>query len=100
VTRLILSPFDPAAPGSHMQRMRMLETIRAEGDDDPTPRQTAERMRRIHDVLLPRLRTDDGTPVEAALDLISADDYDALLSGMWATTADTVPLGSTPASTG
>jgi nucleotide-binding universal stress UspA family protein len=99
MTRLILSPFDPAAPGSHMQRMRMLSLIGDEGEER-TAAQTAARMRSLHAVLLERLRTDDGTPVEAALELISADDYDALIVGMWATVSDTVPLGSTPASTG
>ncbi len=101
MTKLILSPWDPAAPGSYMQRLRMFALV--EDRDEPgevTMRETAVRMRMIHEALLTRLRTDDDTPVEAALKLISADDYDALIGGMWAVVNDTVPLASTATSTG
>ena len=33
-------------------------------------------------LLLPRLSTDDGTTVEAALDQLSAEEFDGLLSGV------------------
>jgi hypothetical protein len=103
MTKLILAPFDPSAPGSHAQRMRMLELVdayegaRTEGSGLSVARLSL----RINELILPRLRTDDGTPVAEALAQISADDYDLLVQGMFAATgADTVPLASTATSTG
>ena len=103
MTNLILAAFDPAAPGSHAHRMRMFDLV-----DEYGTAQIANDVyalariaRKINLVVLPRLRTDDGTPVEAALEEISADEYDLLVKGLFAQGAkDSVPLASTPNSTG
>lgn len=99
MTKLILAPFDPAAPGSHAHRMRMLDLVdeygTAQTDNDVYA--LARIARKINLVVVPRLRTDDGTPVEAALADISADQYDLLVGGLFAQGAkDAVPLASTP----
>jgi len=102
MTNLLLAAFDPAAPGSHAHRMRMLDLV-----DEYGTAQTANDVyglariaRKINAVVLPRLHTDDGTPVEAALAEISADEYDLLVGGLFAQGAkDAVPLESTPGST-
>ncbi len=104
--KLILSPFDPAAPGSHAQRMRMMELIDEFGDlkdaEDAKGIGTrlARLMVRVSKIIEPRLRTDDGSPVADALALLSADDYDVLMGGMLAEAGeDAVPLESTATST-
>ena len=98
MTKLILSAFDPAAPGSFMERQRLLElveeweTAREEGK----PGALARLARRMSELVLKRLRTDDGTPVEDALELLSANEYDELAQGLLtAGGSDNVPLAST-----
>jgi hypothetical protein len=111
MTKLILAPFDPHAPGSHMQRVRLMEiTARidelqnaaaaAEDAADAKQKQIyeMEAMRlylRVAGMASQRLRTDDGTAVSEALEQLSADDFDRLLQGMLAVAEnDTVPLAS------
>lgn len=99
MTSLILAPFDPAAPGSHAIRMRMLDLVDAyaTAQEKSDVYALARVARQINAAVLPRLRTDDGTPVEAALADISADEYDLLVGGLFAQGAkDAVPLASTP----
>jgi hypothetical protein len=98
MTKLILAPFDPAAPGSHSERMRMLDLASAYEDAQGSGNgaSMARVAKRINDIVLKRMRTDDGTPVEAAMEQLSANDYDLLVQGMWnVADADTVPLAST-----
>ena len=81
MTTLIVKPIDMAAPGSYRQRSRLLRTIASIGDvsnvDDGAA--VAQAYLEIEDLVLSRLETDDGTPVEDALDRLSANDFDVLL---------------------
>ena len=102
MTKLILAPFDPAAPGSFRQRNELLEQLAAlvEAQQEDNLPAAVRAQQHIKTALMPRLRTDDGTPVADALAEISANDYDALTQGLFAVAgADTVPLASTPTST-
>ncbi|MBI2934669.1 MAG: hypothetical protein HYY29_03760 [Chloroflexi bacterium] len=94
MTKLFVRAIDPAQPGSYRDRARLfaivekLEAAKASSD----PYLTAQAFRLIDEALMPRLSTDDGTAVEDALDMLSAREFDGLLSGlMSASSEDTVP---------
>lgn len=121
MTRLLVTPIDPAAPGSYRKRRRMLqagreaqnatsriEAMQAQIKADPALADAfADEMNakinevmdvqlRMEDLILQDVKTDDGSPVEAALDEISANDFDRLLKALLGQ-GDTVP-NSTSAS--
>lgn len=94
MTRLILTPLDPNAPGSFRERLALYELI-GELDRSTKARDMAAQAGaygRLVGVIVKRLHTDDGTDVQAALDELSASDFDALLLG--ATAESSVPLAS------
>lgn len=94
--KLILAPFDPAAPGSHAQRMRMMELVEQYEEAQATGKGMARIARKINELVLPRLHTDDDSPVADALERVSANEYDVLVGGLFATAGeDAVPLEST-----
>ncbi len=81
MTTLIVRKIDPEAPGSYRERRRHREitkrlNVARKGDDVA---EIIGAMEDAEDYLIGRLSTDDGTSVEAALDLISAKDFDNLL---------------------
>ena len=79
-------PIDMNAPGSFRERSKALRVLAAIRNDelDNINGQIA-----IEDVLLPRLETTDGGDIEAALDKLSASDFDDLLSQILATEVPT-----------
>ena len=102
MTKLIVTPLDMAAPGSYKAR-RLLQRLTAiyrtlrdmgDADDEDSRQRRGDLMGQAwalqDDLLLPRLRTDDGTPVEDALDTLSAADFDSMLSRL-AAASDGVP---------
>lgn len=96
MTKLIVTPIDPTAPGSYRQRKnllgiaRKLDSVRDGGADW---RDVVAVYDAIEALIIPRLCTDDGTPVEDALDLLSAEQFDELL-GKVSVGADVVPPAS------
>ena len=81
---LIVKPIDLAAPGSYRERKRFMRVI-AQLQDAQASRQSAEVLRLMQEVdemLVPRLKTPDGSSVEEALDGLSANDFDRLLSAI------------------
>ncbi len=83
-TQLIVRPIVLSEPGSYRERrqfLRLLKRLRAtseakDGDAVIAVLEEAEAL------VLSRLRTDDGSPVEDALDQISANQFDQLLSAI------------------
>lgn len=81
MTTLIVTPIDMAAAGSFRQRSRLMRAIAMMRDNDDATTMAAAYIA-VEDIALERLETDDGTPVEDALDQLSADDFDALLQAI------------------
>ena len=52
------------------------------------------------DMLIARLKTDDGTPVEDVLDTLSADDFDKLFQAMSSGTSGVGEASTAPSDTG
>ena len=93
MTKLIVTPIDPTAPGSYRQRKKLLEVARkldSVRDSGADWRDVIAVYDAIESLIIPRLRTDDGTAVEDALDLLSAEQFDELL-GKVSVGADAVP---------
>ena len=94
MTKLIVRPLDPNAPGSYRERKALMalakrfRAILAMSEDDP---ERASALVEVFDAqeqfLLPRLSTDDGTPVDEVLDRLSAVEFDQLLSAAGGTEA-------------
>ncbi|NIV36806.1 MAG: hypothetical protein GWN58_47435 [Anaerolineae bacterium] len=81
MTQLIVTPIDMSAPGSFRQRSRLMRAI-AMMRDNKDGAAVAAAYIAVEDLVLERLETDDGTPVEDVLDRLSADDFDELLQTM------------------
>lgn len=91
MTKLILAPFDPAAKGSHAERIAVMRILDAYdhlkepiADPQENHRRNMELIRltlQLNKVLYHRFSTDNGTTVEEALEQISSDDYDAIALG-------------------
>ena len=83
-TTLIVKPIDLSAPGSYKVRKRFLRLLirlqESQADRDPVA--TLKLMEEIDELLVARLRTEDGSPVEDALDELSANQFDQLLSSI------------------
>lgn len=82
--KITVTPIDMDAPGSFRARNRLIEAMEAiedaEGKNDV--RAIAKAMRAIQALIIPHVRTDEDTPVQEALDKISANDFDKLLMGV------------------
>lgn len=82
MVQLIVTPIDLSKPGSYRERqryralLRRLYDLRKAEDGDGLAGLYDE----IDELIRSRLRTDDGSPVEEALDRISANQFDDLLS--------------------
>ena len=78
MTKLIVRPVDPALPGSYRVRRRITRLMAAvvRGEN----REKVVAMADPEEAVIEHLETDDGTPVEDALDAISSDQFDELLS--------------------
>ncbi len=93
MTKLFVHPIDPDAPGSYRDRAKLFAIVAKLDEAKQTiePAATAAAFRMIEEAILPRLATDDGTPVSEALDQLSARDFDALLGGLMGSPDDIVP---------
>ena len=74
------------APGSFRERMKVLRALTAIRNEEVD---WVEGQLMLDEILLDRLETDDGTDVDAALDKLSANDANELLSGLLATRVPT-----------
>ncbi len=92
MTTLIISPIDMSAPGSFRQRSRLMRAI-ALMRDNKDGAATAAAYVAVEDLVLERIRSDDGTPVGDALDQLSAQQFDTLLQSIAGESA--VPTTST-----
>jgi hypothetical protein len=81
MTTLIVTPIDMSEPGSFRQRSRLMRALAMMRDNADTATAAAAYVA-VEDIALQRLETDDGTPVEDALDLLSADQFDQLLQSI------------------
>lgn len=83
MTKLIITPIDAKAKGSWKERKRYRQiTARLTIAQNSTD--IAEQIAALdaaEDWVISRLHTDDGTPLETALDQLSAEDFDSLLRG-------------------
>jgi len=84
MTKLIVTPIDMSAPGSFAQRKAMLHAARdvEEARKSNDIGQMTAAFDAIEALVRSHLETDDGTPVEEALAMCSADDFDALFAGL------------------
>lgn len=84
MTKLIVTPIDPSAPGSYRQRSALLRLIArlqtADKEQDGAAALTL--MAEVEEMVLKHLETDDGSPLEPLLDDLSADQFDLLLGGI------------------
>ncbi len=84
MTALVVTPIRLDQEGSYRERkafLRLLKKLRAlQGATDPDAILTV--MDEADALLVGRLKTDDGTPVEDALDKLSANQFDQLLSAV------------------
>lgn len=92
MTKLIVTPINMGAPGSFKQRKRLLRAMAAveQARQDEGVTQLVTALEAIEALVCDHLETDDGTPVADALEMCSADDFDALLGGLLSDT-ETVP---------
>jgi hypothetical protein len=88
--RLIVKAIDPDAPGSYRARDRLFSVYgglrNAKG-----PEESVAAYRAARDFILERAETDDGTPVEEALDQVSANQFDELLVVLLRGGEETIP---------
>ena len=81
MTRIIVTPIDMSAPGSYRKRKQVLK-VAAEFQAALTSDNVMalnRAMDQIEAIVLSYAETEDGTPLDAALEDASADDFDALL---------------------
>lgn len=100
MTILIVTPIDPKAAGSWRERRRYRAISRrlqaASRSDDMVEQITA--LEEAEDWVIARLRTDDGSDLQATLDRLSAEEFDRLLHA--AAPEDAVGEASAVPSTG
>lgn len=90
--KLIVKPIDPTQPGSYRERKQFLEVARRLDavKDGKDIRDTLAAYDALEALMLPRLVTDDGSPIEDALDQLSANQFDELIADL-SFGADAVP---------
>lgn len=84
MTKLIVRPIVLSAPGSYRDRQTFMKAMRTltELRESEDPMAVVNAYDQIEQLVIPRLKTDDGSPVEKALDKLSAQEFDALLSAV------------------
>ena len=84
MTTLIVKPIDLSAPGSYTARKQFLRLWGRfqKSQDDRAPDEMMALLDEFDALVLSRLRTDDGSPVEDALDEISANQFDQLMAAL------------------
>jgi len=87
MTKLIVTPIDPAAPGSYKKNKRLRRALKlARQAQKSSEADATDAMLEVYDLIenlvLENLETDDGTPVDDALDEISEQDFMSLLQAL------------------
>jgi len=77
MTKLIVTPVDPDAPGSFRQFQRLAKAM-AQAEEE----NAALAFLSVSDIVLENCKTDDGTPVEDVLDELSLNQFMELLQGL------------------
>ena len=81
MTKLIVTPIDMTAKGSWAKRRKLFHALR-----DLNSGQLAlivDAMDAVEELVGDHLETDDGTPIAEVLEMCSAEDYDALIAGLF-----------------
>ncbi|GEM_PF-2854289 len=101
MTKLIVKPIALSEPGSYRERNQFFKVIRRFNGlkDSEDGLAVVDAYDEVERLILPRLKTADGTPVEAALDRLSAQEFDALLSAIAFEAGETVPPANASSST-
>ena len=86
MTELRVRPIDMGAPGSFKARMKVLRALTAIRNEEVD---WVEGQLMLDEILMERLETDDGSDLDEALDKLSANDANELLSGLLATRVPT-----------
>ena len=91
MTQLIVTPIDLTAPGSFLQRKRLLRAVAAlqEAQKAGDVAGVLDGYEQLESLVREHLETDDGTPVEEALEQCSAADFDKLANALMS--GETVP---------
>ena len=94
MTKLTVTPIDLDEPGSHDERLRMMEMYAdyEEAREKGDLRASLRFYRRLETMLIYHLETDDGAEPAEALKDVSANQFDALVAALLR--ADAVPPGS------
>jgi hypothetical protein len=100
MTKIIVTPIDMSAPGSYRERKKLLRSFATvmTASNSTTERDVLALLAaqdELDAIIIAHAETDDGSPLEAALDDISSDDFNALYRAIM--NAETVP-NSTSAS--
>lgn len=93
MTKLIVTPIDPKATGSHKKRRQLVSIWRQlrDASESNDPEQLIGAYDAIESFLTPMLRTDNGSSVAKALDDVSMEDFDNLLSRILNVSEPAVP---------
>jgi hypothetical protein len=99
MTKLIIEPFDMHEPGSHkkIRTLRKAYLAILEHMEASTGRERLKAYDDLEDLILAqsaRFKTDDGTPVEEALDGLSIDQFTDLFAGLLAVRETIPPVSS------
>lgn len=81
MTTIIVRPIDSSEPGSFRQRSRLFRAV-AMLREAKEPADLAAAYVALEELALSRCETDDGSPVEDALDQLSADQFDHLMQSI------------------
>ena len=83
-TTLVVDPINMAAPGSYRKRRVIFEAMAAmkAGVSDRDGFVVVESLLALDEVVQEHIHTDNGTDIGEVLDVISAEDFDALLGSV------------------
>ena len=93
MTKLLVKSIKADEPGSWRKRRRLMEAMQ-KAQAELGADNTIAAFLAVEDIVLDRLETDDGTPVDEVLDELSAEDFDEILQGL---IASSVPQTSAEA---
>jgi len=81
VTKLIVKPINPQAPGSYRERKEFLGVLRKfrEAQKEENQLGVIDAYDALEAYIQPRLYSNDGTPIVELLDQLSANEFDELI---------------------
>lgn len=102
MTKLIVTSIDMSQPGSHWERLELMEIMeqvkKASPDDFISV--TVQAYRQLEKLIRPRVHTDDDTPIEEAWRQISANDFDNLVGAILGREPTVPPANASSSSAG